>query len=128
LLPTSGVCKNRFKSIPELRQLDPNHPSKELVSDREADVSKLTSDRNDFGDLRLYRFSIMEGKSEKMLAKVIIALVANFEKIPYLFQSFCVKDMILRSTVEHKEKLDLGLFVALAPFKIGLRVSDRIRS
>lgn len=90
LLPATSVCKNHFESVLELRQLDPDHASKKLVSDRQADVYKLMGDGNNLRGLRLHRFYITEGKSEKMfeeivLMQVVVTLVADFKEIPYLF-------------------------------------------
>jgi hypothetical protein len=61
-----------------------------LVGNGEADVSKLTSDRNNFEDLRLHRLHVIEGVSKQMfkkvvLTEVVIALVMDLEKVPCLF-------------------------------------------
>ncbi len=103
----------------------------ELVGDREADVCKLTSDGNNFRDLRLHWLCITEGKSEQMfkevvLMEVIVALVVDLEEVPYLFRGFGVQDMVLRGMAKSEKKLNLSLFVALEPFLIGLRVSGRV--
>jgi hypothetical protein len=60
-----------------------------LISDGKTDISELTSDRHDFGDLRVHRLRVAEGEGEEafkevMLAEVIIALVVDPKEVPNL--------------------------------------------
>jgi hypothetical protein len=131
LLATSSVCENYFKYVLRLWQLNPDHASKQLVSDGKTNVGKLVGDGNDFGDLWLHRLHIMEGESketlkEVVLVQVIIALILDLEKIPNLFRGFGIENVVIRGMAEGEKKLNLGLLVVSAPILIGIRVSGGV--
>ena len=60
-----------------------------MISDRKTNISELTSDRHDFGDLWLHKLGVAEGEGEEvfekvMLAEVIVTLVVDPEKVSNL--------------------------------------------
>ena len=75
----------------------------------------------------------MEGKGEEslqevVLAKVIIALVTDFEEVPYFLRGLHAEDMIPGSTAESEEQLNPGFSVVSAPVGVASGIGSRVGS